>query len=168
MKRLAWFGCVVTAGLLACATGSTVTDGEDGGSTGFISGAAEDASNPVVVVGGGGSSSPGTGAGGTGTTGGGTTGGGTTSGGYDAGGGVNTGGSYDAGLGGYDAGGTATYDAGSSGGSTTCQGYASPATAAGCTCAATDPSQCQPNGCYGGYYCDTVTSKCHKTLPSGC
>jgi hypothetical protein len=22
---------------------------------------------------------------------------------------------------------------------------------------------CQPNGCYGGYYCDTKTDGCHET-----
>jgi cardiolipin synthase A/B len=40
----------------------------------------------------------------------------------------------------------------------TCPGYASPTTSASCTgCSGSD---CQANGCYGGYWCDEKTSAC--------
>ena len=73
----------------------------------------------------------------------------------------------------FDAGsassGSSGFDAGSpSSSGSTCQGYADPNTSGGCTCAASDPSECQANGCYGGYWCDTVTNKCHANPPSGC
>ncbi len=58
-------------------------------------------------------------------------------------------------------------DSGGGSGST-CDGYASPDTTAGCTCTANDQSECQANGCYNGYYCDTNTNKCKSSAPSGC
>jgi hypothetical protein len=41
--------------------------------------------------------------------------------------------------------------------------YAAPGTFSLCTCSAPNPDDCQANGCYNGYYCDTVTFKCSKT-----
>jgi Cytochrome c len=46
-----------------------------------------------------------------------------------------------------------------------CVGLAAPGTKASCHACGTRP--CQPNGCYGGYVCDTRTSTCHP-LPIGC
>ncbi len=39
-----------------------------------------------------------------------------------------------------------------------CTGYASPQTSA--TCHACSGSSCQPNGCFGGWYCDLATLHC--------
>jgi len=81
---------------------------------------------------------------------------------------------FDAGFGGFDAGfgGFGGFDAGSldfdSGGGSTCEGWASPNTVADCYCSANDPSECQPNECFGGYYCDLNSGNCHKSLPSSC
>jgi hypothetical protein len=87
---------------------------------------------------------------------------------FDAGSPVDddAGGGYDSGSYGYDSG-SSKKDAGS-GGTTTCKGYAPPSVTAGCTCTATDQSECQANGCYNGYWCDTDTEKCHEDAPSGC
>ena len=71
---------------------------------------------------------------------------------------------FDAGFGGFDAG-SLDFD---SGGGSTCEGWASPNTVADCYCSANDPSECQPNGCFGGYYCDLNSGNCHKSLPSSC
>jgi hypothetical protein len=51
---------------------------------------------------------------------------------------------------------------GASGDATTCV-YADPDTLALCSCSAPDPDDCQSNGCYNGYFCDTLTFKCSKT-----
>jgi hypothetical protein len=53
---------------------------------------------------------------------------------------------------------------GTSGGG--CQGLADPSTPAGCSC---DPTAhaCNPNGCYGTWYCDTARNTC-VTPPSSC
>lgn len=49
-----------------------------------------------------------------------------------------------------------------------CPGYALPNDTASChACGSTSTQTCQPNGCYGGYYCDLSTSKCGKK-PAGC
>ncbi|MFO0670038.1 MAG: hypothetical protein U0235_10490 [Polyangiaceae bacterium] len=49
-----------------------------------------------------------------------------------------------------------------------CPGYALPNDTAAChACGSTSTQTCQPNGCYGGYYCDLSTSKCSKK-PAGC
>ncbi len=77
---------------------------------------------------------------------------------------------YDAGYGGgygYDAGYGGGYDAGG-GGDPLCEGYADPYTSAECDCTASDPSECQPNGCYNGYWCDTTTERCKAYPPSSC
>ena len=56
-------------------------------------------------------------------------------------------------------------DAGSSAPPSTCGTLVAPSTKASCSsCSA---SNCQPNGCYGGWWCDTSTSKCHAP-PSSC
>ncbi len=44
--------------------------------------------------------------------------------------------------------------------------WKSPTTPAGCHCA--PPKPCTPNGCYGGYWCDTTGLTCHLTPPTGC
>ena len=44
--------------------------------------------------------------------------------------------------------------------------WKSPTTPAGCHCAL--PKPCTPNGCYGGYWCDTAGLTCHATPPAGC
>jgi hypothetical protein len=48
-----------------------------------------------------------------------------------------------------------------------CQGYAAPTTPSTCNSCSSSSSTCQPNGCYGGWYCDLTTSKCHAE-PAGC
>ncbi len=48
-----------------------------------------------------------------------------------------------------------------------CAGYAAPNTPASCSSCSSSSSSCQPNGCYGGWYCNTSTSSCHEP-PSGC
>lgn len=59
---------------------------------------------------------------------------------------------------------TTATDAGSS---TTCGTLVSPDTKAACKC---DPTlhTCQPNGCYGGWWCDTATLKCHAAPTTPC
>jgi hypothetical protein len=47
-----------------------------------------------------------------------------------------------------------------------CAGYASPNSNAACH--ACSGGSCQPNGCYGGYWCDTSTNHCHASPPAGC
>jgi hypothetical protein len=51
-----------------------------------------------------------------------------------------------------------------------CAGYASPTTTSTCTSCTTSTSTktCQPNGCYGGWWCDTATNKCEASPPSSC
>lgn len=52
--------------------------------------------------------------------------------------------------------------------SSNCDGYDAPTTPSSCdSCTGSSSSPCQANGCYGGWYCDTATSKCHEA-PSGC
>jgi cardiolipin synthase len=49
-------------------------------------------------------------------------------------------------------------DAGTEDSGSTCEGYASPTTSASCTgCSGSD---CQANGCYGGYWCNESTRAC--------
>lgn len=59
--------------------------------------------------------------------------------------------------------GGAKADAGSA--SAACAGYATPTESASCNACGSKP--CQPNGCYGGYYCTLSTSKC-TPKPSSC
>ena len=61
---------------------------------------------------------------------------------------------------------TGTEDAADAGdGGLLCSDFAAPDTHAGCTCKAADAAACQPNGCYGGYYCYTPKNQCWS--PSG-
>ncbi len=56
-------------------------------------------------------------------------------------------------------------DAGTTG---ACPGFADPSTGAGCTsCTTQSRPDCQANGCYGGWYCNTQTNKC-QSPPSNC
>ncbi len=48
-----------------------------------------------------------------------------------------------------------------------CADYVAPDTAATCHACNGSSNACQPNGCFGGYYCDTVTTHC-VALPDGC
>ena len=49
-----------------------------------------------------------------------------------------------------------------------CGTYVGPAESSTCTsCTSSSSSGCQANGCYGGWWCDTATNKCHSA-PSGC
>ena len=55
-----------------------------------------------------------------------------------------------------------------SSGSSTCDGYAAPSTTAAChSCSSSSSTTCQPNGCYGGWYCDTSTNRC-QSQPATC
>jgi len=56
---------------------------------------------------------------------------------------------------------------GSSGGGSTCGTLVGPNTSAGCSSCSGGSSTCQPNGCYGGWWCDTATNKC-QSPPSNC
>ena len=48
-----------------------------------------------------------------------------------------------------------------------CPGLASPTTAAGCTSCQAGSSNCQANGCFGGWWCNTQTNKCQQP-PTNC
>lgn len=54
-----------------------------------------------------------------------------------------------------------------SGSTAACPGYALPSDSASCNACQQSSSTCQPNGCYGGYYCELSGSKC-RAKPSGC
>jgi hypothetical protein len=173
MKTIASVACILCLGLPACAAGAGTGDGlfSDAGTS------IPADTGPVIISQPPGTPPPATGtdaavdgfpgtpifdAGGGGVlddAGGGGPGGGYDSGGYGYGG-------YDGGGYGYgsDAGGGGSDDAGG----TICQGYASPAAPASCTCTASNPSECQTNGCFNGYFCDTITNTCEASAPSGC
>ena len=51
--------------------------------------------------------------------------------------------------------------------SSNCGGYDAPTTPSTCSSCSASSSSCQPNGCYGGWFCDATTSRCHAP-PSGC
>jgi hypothetical protein len=53
-------------------------------------------------------------------------------------------------------------------GAPACSDFAAPNTPANCTCKAADAAACQPNGCYGGYYCYTTKNECWSSKPAGC
>lgn len=98
---------------------------------------------------------------------------GSGSGGYGSGSGSSSSGSGGYGYsdgGSYYEGGSSYYEGGSSfdegGSGTICMGYAPPSVTASCSACSSPP--CQANGCYGGYWCDMTTSKCHSSPPSGC
>jgi hypothetical protein len=51
---------------------------------------------------------------------------------------------------------------------TQCGNLVAPGVTAGCRACDRDAADCQQNGCYGGYWCDTVIADCHvapKTCP---
>ena len=77
---------------------------------------------------------------------------------FEAGGSSYEGGSF------YESG--SSFEAGTGTTTAACMGYAPPAMSASCTACKTPP--CQANGCYGGYWCEMSTSKCHSSPPSGC
>ncbi len=52
--------------------------------------------------------------------------------------------------------------------SNTCPGFADPTTSAGCTSCTQGSNGCQPNGCYGGWWCNTNTDKCQSSAPTNC
>ena len=49
-----------------------------------------------------------------------------------------------------------------------CPGWASPTTTASCTSCKQGANNCQPNGCYGGWWCNTSTTKCQSAPPQSC
>ena len=49
-----------------------------------------------------------------------------------------------------------------------CPGWADPSTSASCTSCKQGSSGCQPNGCYGGWWCNTSTDKCQSSAPQNC
>jgi predicted phosphodiesterase len=58
-------------------------------------------------------------------------------------------------------------DAGGGATSSMCGSLAGPDIKAGCSCTASASHGCQANGCYGGWYCNTATSKC-QAPPASC
>jgi hypothetical protein len=56
-------------------------------------------------------------------------------------------------------------DAGSS--ATMCGSTVAPTVKASCSSCSSSSSTCQPNGCYGGWWCDTATSRC-QAAPTSC
>jgi hypothetical protein len=52
-------------------------------------------------------------------------------------------------------------------GTNTCPGLADPTTPASCSSCSQTSKTCQPNGCYGGWWCDTTTLKC-QAPPTNC
>jgi len=49
-----------------------------------------------------------------------------------------------------------------------CPGFASPTTTASCSSCKQGSNGCQPNGCYGGWWCNTNTNKCQSSAPTNC
>ncbi len=50
----------------------------------------------------------------------------------------------------------------------TCGNYDLPDTASCCTSCTPGSSTCQTNGCYGAWWCDSSTCRCHAASPSSC
>jgi hypothetical protein len=48
-----------------------------------------------------------------------------------------------------------------------CGDLVAPQVDAGCRACTPSSSDCQPNGCYGGYWCDTPSTDC-RTPPKTC
>ena len=51
---------------------------------------------------------------------------------------------------------------------TQCGDLVAPAVDAACRACDRDAADCQPNGCYGGYWCNAIITDCHappKTCP---
>jgi hypothetical protein len=65
---------------------------------------------------------------------------------------------------GSDAGTTSGGDAGAS---NTCGTLVGPTVKAGCSSCGSSGTTCQTNGCYGGWWCDTATNRCHPA-PTTC
>lgn len=49
-----------------------------------------------------------------------------------------------------------------------CPGFASPTQTANCSSCKQGSNGCQPNGCYGGWWCNTNTNKCQSAAPTNC
>ena len=49
-----------------------------------------------------------------------------------------------------------------------CPGWADPNTTAACHSCTQGSNGCQPNGCYGGWWCNTNTNKCQSAPPQNC
>ena len=59
-------------------------------------------------------------------------------------------------------------DGGVEGGGGTCGTFTPPDTPSSCkSCSSDGGTRCQANGCYGGWWCDTATSRCHAPQ-AGC
>lgn len=58
-------------------------------------------------------------------------------------------------------------DMGTSGGSMQCGSLVGPTTSAGCSSCGSSSKDCQANGCYGGWWCNTADDKC-QSPPSSC
>ena len=58
-------------------------------------------------------------------------------------------------------------DAGTQPPPNTCPGLADPTTSASCSSCSQTTKTCQPNGCYGGWWCNTQTKKC-QAPPTNC
>jgi len=52
-------------------------------------------------------------------------------------------------------------------GGTTCGTLVAPEIDAGCKACSKTSTDCQPNGCYGGYWCDTAINDCNSP-PKSC
>jgi hypothetical protein len=50
---------------------------------------------------------------------------------------------------------------------TMCGALVGPGVTAGCSSCSSSSSSCQPNGCYGGWWCDTSTDRCQEA-PTSC
>jgi hypothetical protein len=54
------------------------------------------------------------------------------------------------------------------GAATTCGNYDLPTTSSCCTSCTVGSGNCQTNGCYGGWWCDRMSCRCHSPSPSSC
>ena len=74
------------------------------------------------------------------------------------------------GAGGGGAGGSGGCGGAAAPSTTTCGSLVAPSETAPCSsCGGSSSQKCQPNGCYGGWWCDTTTKKCHAPpTPSSC
>ncbi len=49
-----------------------------------------------------------------------------------------------------------------------CPDFVAPDASASCRACSKSTSDCQANGCFGGYWCDTKTVDCQAKPPSNC
>jgi len=49
-----------------------------------------------------------------------------------------------------------------------CPGWADPSTQASCSSCKQGSNGCQPNGCYGGWWCNMTANKCQSAPPQNC